>query len=66
MCCNGFDTNDDYPFEDGPPFRAAVLLKYAEWLSKPEQKNGTWVADNLWPKINLDLQWIASHWNQSS
>jgi glucoamylase len=54
------------PAADGPPFRASVLLKYAEWLSKPEQKNGTWVADVLWPKLNLDLQWIATHWNMSS
>jgi glucoamylase len=51
---------------DGPPLRALVLIKYAEWLLQPEQKNGTWVADNLWPAINLDLQWIATHWNQSS
>jgi glucoamylase len=51
---------------DGPPFRASNLIKYAEWLLKPEQKNGTWVADVLWPVINLDLQWISSHWNESS
>ena len=51
---------------DGPPFRVANLIKYAEWLIKPEQKNGSWVADTLWPVINLDLQWISSHWNQSS
>ncbi|KAN0138299.1 glycoside hydrolase family 15 protein [Lactarius tabidus] len=54
------------PAADGPPFRADVLLKYAEWLIKPEQDNGTWVADALWPVINLDLQWISTHWNQSS
>ncbi|KAI9454335.1 Six-hairpin glycosidase-like protein [Lactarius psammicola] len=54
------------PAADGPPFRVDVLLKYAEWLIKPEQNNGTWVADVLWPVINLDLQWISSHWNQSS
>lgn len=40
---------------DGPPSRADVLLKYAEWLIKPEQNNGSWVADVLWPVINLDL-----------
>jgi glucoamylase len=51
---------------DGPPFRAAVLIKYADWLLEPEQNNGTWVADVLWPAINLDLQWISLHWNQSS
>jgi len=54
------------PAADGPPFRAAVLIKYAEWLLGPEQSNGTWVADVLWPAINLDLQWISLHWNQSS
>jgi len=54
------------PAADGPPFRAIILMKYAEWLLEPEQNNGTWVADVLWPAINLDLQWIALHWNQSS
>ncbi|KAF8473009.1 Six-hairpin glycosidase-like protein [Russula ochroleuca] len=54
------------PAADGPPFRVDNLIKFAEWLLKPEQKNGTWVADVLWPVINLDLQWISSHWNQSS
>ncbi|KAI0267065.1 Six-hairpin glycosidase-like protein [Gloeopeniophorella convolvens] len=54
------------PAADGPPFRVNQLIKYAEWLLLPEQNNGTWVVDSLWPKINLDLQWISSHWNQSS
>ncbi|KAH9969259.1 Six-hairpin glycosidase-like protein [Lactifluus volemus] len=54
------------PAADGPPFRAVILIKYAEWLIEPEQRNGTWVADVLWPAINLDLQWISSHRNQSS
>ena len=51
---------------DGPPLRALALIKYAEWLLLPEQHNGTWVADVLWPAINLDLQWISLHWNESS
>ena len=51
---------------DGPPLRALVMLKYAEWLLQPQQNNGTWVADVLWPSINLDLQWIGQHWNESS
>ncbi len=41
---------------DGPPFRAAVLIKHADWLLESEQNNGTWVSDILWPAINLDLQ----------
>ncbi|KAN0109731.1 glycoside hydrolase family 15 protein [Russula decolorans] len=63
-------TNSDYrigsPAADGPPLRALVLIKYAEWLLLPEQHNGTWVADVLWPAVNLDLQWISQHWNESS
>ncbi|KAF8259961.1 Six-hairpin glycosidase-like protein [Lactarius quietus] len=54
------------PAADGPPFRALFLIEYAEWLLQPEQRNGTWVADVLWPAIDLDLQWISLHWNQSS
>jgi hypothetical protein len=57
---------DRVPAVDGTAFRAVVNIKYAEWLVEPEQNNGTWVADFLWPAINLDLQWIASNWNQSS
>ncbi|KAI0292707.1 Six-hairpin glycosidase-like protein [Multifurca ochricompacta] len=66
----GMITNPYYrpgsPAADGPPLRAMALIKYAEWLLQPEQNNGTWVADVLWPAINLDLQWISQHWNQSS
>jgi len=51
---------------DGPPLRAIVMLKYADWLLRPGQNNGTWVADVLWPAIDLDLQWISTHWNKSS
>jgi len=54
------------PAADGPPARAGVLIRFADWLTEPAQKNGTWVADNLWPAIDLDLQWISLHWNQSS
>lgn len=55
------------PAADGPPFRAGIMMKYAHWLIEPEAKNSTaWVAQNLWPAINLDLKWISTHWNQSS
>jgi glucoamylase len=66
----GVITNPSYrvgsPAADGPPFRALYLIEYAEWLLQPEQNNGTWVADVLWPTIDLDLQWVALNWNQSS
>jgi glucoamylase len=58
--------SDSFKLTDGPPSRAGVLIQYAEWLTAPEQNNGTWVADVLWPAIDLDLQWISLHWNQSS
>ena len=51
---------------DSAPLRASVLLKYADWLTEPDQNNGTWAADVLWPAINLDLQWVSLHWNESS
>ena len=51
---------------DTSPSRAVVLIKFAQWLTKPEQNNGTWVTDILWPAIDTDLQWILLHWNQSS
>ncbi|KAI0266992.1 Six-hairpin glycosidase-like protein [Gloeopeniophorella convolvens] len=54
------------PAADGPPFRAAMLVKYAEWLLESKQNNGTWVADVLWPAIDLDLQWVSLDWNESS
>lgn len=54
------------PGGDSAPLRASVLLKYADWLTEPEQNNGTWVADVLWPAIDLDLQWVSLHWNESS
>ncbi|KAF8268190.1 hypothetical protein EI94DRAFT_1204968 [Lactarius quietus] len=54
------------PAADGPPLRALYLIEYAEWHLQPEQNNGTWVADVLWPAIDLDLEWIALNWNQSS
>ncbi|KAI9438261.1 Six-hairpin glycosidase-like protein [Lactarius indigo] len=54
------------PGGDSAPLRASVLLKYVDWLTEPKQNNGTWAADVLWPAINLDLQWISLHWNESS
>ncbi|KAI0062951.1 glycoside hydrolase family 15 protein [Artomyces pyxidatus] len=52
------------PENDGPPVRANVLIKYAEWLL--DNDNGTWVAEALWPVINTDLGWVYRHWNESS
>jgi len=37
---------------------------YANWLIK--NGNITWVADNLWPVIKLDLDYVQSYWNRST
>ena len=58
--------SDSFNRTDTAPLRASVLLKYGNWLTEPEQNNGTWAADVLWPAINLDLQWISVHWNEST
>ncbi|KAI0064097.1 hypothetical protein BV25DRAFT_1914745 [Artomyces pyxidatus] len=52
------------PENDGPALRSIVLIKYANWLL--ENDNGTWVADELWPTIDLDLRWISQHWTNQS
>jgi glucoamylase len=49
---------------DGPPIRALFLMDYAHWLL--DNNNGTWVADNLWSAIHLDLMWVSLHWNETS
>ncbi len=58
--------SDPFNRTDSAPLRASVLIKYADWLTETKQNNGTWAADVLWPAINLDLQWIAVHWNEST
>ncbi|KAI0064146.1 glycoside hydrolase family 15 protein [Artomyces pyxidatus] len=52
------------PENDGPALRAINLMKYANWLL--DNENGTWVYDNLWPAIDLNLNWIAYHWPEES
>ncbi|KAI0064145.1 hypothetical protein BV25DRAFT_346927 [Artomyces pyxidatus] len=52
------------PENDGPALRAINLIKYANWLL--DNENGSWVSDNLWPAIDLDLNWIAYHWPEES
>ncbi|KAI0037742.1 glycoside hydrolase family 15 protein, partial [Auriscalpium vulgare] len=43
---------------------AAVMIKYADWLLT--QRNGTWVADALWPSILVDLRFTHHRFNSSS
>ncbi|KAI0246447.1 hypothetical protein BJV78DRAFT_1356153 [Lactifluus subvellereus] len=46
------------PAADGPPLRAVTLIKYAEWLLRQEQNNGTW--DLWWVPV-----WDGSYWTSS-
>ncbi|KAI0069719.1 glucoamylase [Panus rudis PR-1116 ss-1] len=52
------------PQRDGPALRATALIGYANWLIK--NGNTTWVTSTLWPIIKLDLDYVASSWNQTT
>lgn len=56
----GFDI---FPSKDGPALRATAIINYANWLI--DDGNSSWVTNNLWPVIKLDLDYVANNWNQS-
>lgn len=39
-------------------------MLYADWLIS--NGNTTWVTQNLWPVIKLDLDYVQSNWNRST
>jgi hypothetical protein len=49
---------------DGPALRATALITYANWLLA--DNNITFVTNTLWPVIQLDLDYVATWWNQST
>jgi hypothetical protein len=49
---------------DGPALRATALITYADWLLA--DGNITFVTNTLWPIIKLDLDYVATWWNQST
>ncbi|PPQ92630.1 hypothetical protein CVT25_007709 [Psilocybe cyanescens] len=48
---------------DGPALRSTALITYANWLIA--NSNTTFVTSTLWPIIKLDLDYVASNWNQT-
>ncbi|TFK45167.1 glucoamylase [Crucibulum laeve] len=51
------------PQRDGPGLRATTLITWAEFLLT--QGNTSYVTNELWPIIKLDLDYVASTWSQS-
>ncbi|KAJ7643801.1 glucoamylase [Roridomyces roridus] len=52
------------PQRDGPALRATAMIGYANWLVKNTSVSN--VVSTLWPMIELDLNYVASNWNQST
>ncbi|KAH9989729.1 glucoamylase [Russula compacta] len=52
------------PQRDGPALRSTTLITYANWLLA--NNNITFVTNTLWPVIQLDLDYVATNWNQST
>lgn len=49
---------------DGPALRSTTLITYANWLIA--NGNTSFVTDTLWPILELDLNYVAGNWNQST
>ena len=52
------------PLIDGPALRAITIIGYANWLI--DNDNSSWVTDVLWPVVKLDLDYVATSWNEST
>ncbi|OAG04611.1 1, 4-alpha-D-glucan glucohydrolase [Paraphaeosphaeria sporulosa] len=53
------------PQRDGPALRATALITYSRYLlSTGIDSDGT-EADNIWPIIQNDLNYVAQYWNQT-
>jgi glycosyl hydrolase family 15 len=49
---------------DGPALRSTALITYANWLLA--DGNISFVTNTLWPVIQLDLDYVATWWNQTT
>ena len=49
---------------DGPALRANALITWANYLLV--HGNISYVTSSLWPVIKLDLDYVASDWNQTT
>ncbi len=48
---------------DGPALRATALIAYGNWLIA--NSNTTFALSTIWPIVKLDLDYVASNWNQT-
>jgi glucoamylase len=49
---------------DGPALRANALITWANYLIA--HSNTSYVTSSLWPVIKLDLDYVATNWNQTT
>jgi hypothetical protein len=49
---------------DGPALRSTAIITYANWLFA--HHNISHVTGTLWPIIQLDLDYVATWWNQTT
>jgi glucoamylase len=49
------------PQRDGPALRSTSMIRLANHLLA--QGNDTWVKQNLWPVLKLDVGYVADSWN---
>ncbi|KZT67263.1 carbohydrate-binding module family 20 protein [Daedalea quercina L-15889] len=52
------------PQRDGPALRSTAIMTYATYLYN--SGNTTYVTDTLWPIVELDLNYVAEYWNEST
>jgi glucoamylase len=52
------------PQRDGPALRSTAVITYANWLLADH--NTSYVANTLWPIIQLDLDYVAAWWNHTT
>lgn len=52
------------PQRDGPALRATALMSYADWLIA--NSNLSFVNSNIWPVLQLDLDYTMNYWNSST
>ncbi|KAF7980587.1 hypothetical protein HWV62_37342 [Athelia sp. TMB] len=52
------------PQRDGPALRSTAMITFANYLLV--NGNTSWVANTLWPIIQLDLDYVQNNWNQTT
>ena len=52
------------PQRDGPALRSTAIITYANWLIA--NGNSSYAVNSLWPVIQLDLDYVANNWNETT